>query len=109
MKVVGTAIVAFTTLLAPLGGQIGGQSLSAQTCTQFVGTASGGQAINLDLCSIQVASYRSVNFVYYLGNDRVQSQANCEAGTWTTFPEGEQHRPQSDATQRMLNIVCSAL
>lgn len=106
MRIVGAAIVSFATLVAPFGGQ---SLLSAQTCTQFLGTASSGQAINLDLCSIQVASYRSVNFVYYLGNNRVQSQANCEAGTWTSFPEATVHRPQSEATQRMLNIVCSAL
>ncbi len=79
----------------------------AQTCGYYAGQASGGQSINVDLCSISRASYRSIDFVYYLGNERVQSQVNCEAGTWTTFPEKVVHHPQSQATQNMLNVVCS--
>ena len=82
-------------------------SVHAQTCGYYTGQASGGQAINVDLCSISQASQRSVDFVYFLGSERIQSQANCEAGTWTTFPEREVHRPQSSATQNMLNVVCS--
>jgi hypothetical protein len=83
------------------------QPAQAQTCGYYAGQASGGQSINVNLCSISRASYRSIDFVYYLGNERVQSQANCEAGTWTTFPERSVHRPQSQATQNMLNVVCS--
>jgi hypothetical protein len=79
----------------------------AQTCDYYAGQAVGGQSINVNLCSISQASQRSVNFVYFLGDERIQSQANCEAGTWTTFPERAVHRPQSLATQNMLNTVCS--
>ncbi|MBW4519462.1 MAG: hypothetical protein KME16_07140 [Scytolyngbya sp. HA4215-MV1] len=83
------------------------QSVQAQTCNYSAGRAIGGQSVNVDLCSISQASSRSIDFVYYLGNERVQSQANCEAGTWTTFPERSVHRPQSQATQNMLKVVCS--
>ncbi|OLP19966.1 hypothetical protein BST81_02505 [Leptolyngbya sp. 'hensonii'] len=79
----------------------------AESCNYFAGTAVAGQAVNVDLCSISRASARSVNFVYYLGNEKVVSQANCQNGTWTTFPEKQVHRPQSRATQRMLEVVCS--
>ena len=79
----------------------------AQMCGYYTGQASGGQNINVDLCSISQASQRSVDFVYFLGSERIQSQANCEAGTWTTFPEREVHRPQSSATQTMMSVVCS--
>ena len=81
-------------------------SAHAQTCGYYAGQASGGQSINVDLCSISQASAQSVDFVYYLGSERIQSQANCKAGTWTTFPERSLHRPQSQATQSMLNTVC---
>ncbi len=80
---------------------------SAQSCNYYAGRAVGGQAINVDTCSISRASYRSVNFVYYLGGDRVESQANCEDRVWTTFPERAVNRPQSAATERMLNYVCN--
>lgn len=86
---------------------VGQQQVSAQPCNYFAGTASTGQSINVDLCSISQASTQSVDFTYYLGNERITSQANCEGGFWTTFPEKQVHRPQSDATQNMLDVVCS--
>jgi hypothetical protein len=82
------------------------QIKTASSQTYNAGRSSTGQTINVDLGSISRASYRSVNFVYYQGEDRIESQANCETGTWTTFPEREVHRPQSQATQNMLNVVC---
>ncbi|OIP71939.1 MAG: hypothetical protein AUK48_11720 [Oscillatoriales cyanobacterium CG2_30_44_21] len=84
------------------------QDVVAQSCNYFAGKAAGGQEINLDTCSISRASYRSIDFIYYLGNEKVVSQANCDNGTWTTFPEGQVNRPQSQATQRMLSFVCNS-
>jgi hypothetical protein len=81
-------------------------SVSAQTCNYFAGAASTGESVNVDLCSVSRASERSIDFTYYLGNQKVISQANCENGSWTTFPERSVHRPQSAATQRMLEVVC---
>ncbi|MEY3867998.1 MAG: hypothetical protein RLZZ338_1889 [Cyanobacteriota bacterium] len=82
------------------------QIAKAQNCNYYAGKAVGGQSVNVDLCSISRASYKSIDFVYYLGEKRVESQANCEAGNWTTFPEKTIHRPQSPATQNMLDVVC---
>ncbi len=84
------------------------QDVVAQSCNYFAGVAVGGQEINVDTCSISRASYRSVDFVYYLGAEKVVSQANCDSGTWTTFPERQVNRPQSQATRRMLDFVCNA-
>ncbi len=79
---------------------------AARTSNYYTGKALGGQSINLEANSISQLNYPSVTFVYYLGNQRIRSQANCEAGTWTTFPEKAVHTPQSEATQKMVNIVC---
>lgn len=81
----------------------------AQSCNYYAGTASTGDSVNVDLCSISIASSQSVDFVYYLGDTQIYSQANCAEGYWTTFPEGTTHRPQSQATQNMLDEVCSYL
>jgi predicted neuraminidase len=83
------------------------QETQAQTCNYFAGTALGRQSINVDLCSISRASSNSVDFTYYLAKERIESQANCIKGTWTTFPEKVLQFPQSKATQEMLNVVCS--
>ena len=48
-----------------------------------------------------------IAFVYSLGSQRMNSEANCNDGTWTTFHDGETHKPQSSATEKMLNLVCS--
>jgi hypothetical protein len=93
----------FATALLPWSKQ----EVLAQSCNYFAGTAVGGRNINVDTCSISRASYQSVDFVYYLGNEKVTSQANCNNGTWMTFPERQVNRPQSRATQRMLNVVCN--
>lgn len=76
------------------------------SCNYFVGKALGGQAINLDVCSIQPGNLSNVPFVYYLGTDRVESSANCLDLNWTTYPENQVHTPQSEATEKMLVRVC---
>jgi hypothetical protein len=83
------------------------QEVLAQSCNYFAGTAVTGEKVNVNTCSISRSSYQSVDFVYYLGKKRIISQANCNHGYWTTFPDREIHRPQSQATQRMLDTVCS--
>ena len=79
----------------------------SSSCNYAAGSAVGGQAISVDLCSVTAKGTKSVGFVYYLGNERVESEADCSGGTWTTFPEGKVNRPQSQATQNMLNAVCN--
>lgn len=75
-----------------------------------LGRASGGQIVKLDTASIP----RSMNsrswwtsFVYYLGNQRIEAGAHCGRKIWNTT-DGEEHKPQSQATRNMINIVCSA-
>jgi hypothetical protein len=80
----------------------------SQSSLRYIGRAVGGQSVTLDMNSIHPVSYRSIDFVYYLGNDERYSQANCEAGTWTTFEDNVVHRPQSDTTAEMIRIVCDA-
>lgn len=106
MKNLTLGIGLFSTIIAPFV-PIAHPTAVAQTCNYFAGTASTGESVNVDLCSLSRASSRSVDFIYYLGNARVVSQANCDSGTWTTFPEKAVHRPQSQATQHMLEVVCN--
>lgn len=94
------SLLAGSTLILPA---------QAQTSSEYLGEASGGQSVTLDRSSISIASQSSVNFTYYLGDVQRVSQANCPGGYWTTFGDGAQHRPQSAATQTMLNEVCSYL
>ncbi len=79
----------------------------AQSSLRYIGQAVGGQRVSVDLNSITSASFRSVNFVYYLGNDRRPSQADCVDRTWTTFEDGVVRSPQSATTANMLELVCS--
>jgi len=80
--------------------------LSSQSCDVYMGTAVTGASVRVDSCSVRRVSSRSVDFTYYLGQMRIQAQAHCPDNTWTTFHDGVTHRPQSAATQNMLNFVC---
>ncbi len=89
-------------------GTIWGLAASASAeLLYYAGRAVEGQRVTVDLDTISRASSRSVDFVYYLGQEKIWSQANCVAGTWTTFPERAVHRPQSPATRNMLDVVCN--
>jgi len=71
------------------------------------GTAVDGQRVRVDLSTIRQVSNRGESeFVYYLGNERISSIANCAEGTWVTLPEMTTHSPKSTATQNMVNRVC---
>lgn len=83
--------------------------VNAQANNFYAGTASNGQAVNVDLGSIRQVSSTSLDFAYYLGYSRVYAQVNCQGGFWVSFPERQVNRPQSGATQRMISKVCSYL
>ena len=52
------------------------------------GSAVGGQNVRVDLSTIrQVSNRGEKEFVYYLGNERISSIANCAEGTWVSLPE----------------------
>lgn len=103
MKFASLAATALTTGLAIGTGTIA----PAQASTYYAGIASTGQPVRVDVDSISRVSHRRVNFVYYLGEEQVSAQANCESRSWKTFPENERHYPRSRATERMVNFVCS--
>lgn len=79
---------------------------SEPSCSQYTGRAIQGQSVNVDLCSVSPQSSGAIAFVYSLGSQRMNSEANCIDGTWTTFHDGETHKPKSLATEKMLNLVC---
>jgi len=73
----------------------------------IAGTAVGGQIVKVNLSTITSGPNRGeIEFVYYLGNERIPSIANCSEGTWVTLPEMTTHSPKSAATQNMVNRVC---
>ena len=79
---------------------------SGSSCNYFAGKAVEGQSVNVDLCSVSGVSSGAVAFSYSLGSQKMDSEANCDSGTWTTFRDGQTHRPQSSATQKMIDRVC---
>jgi len=88
---------------------VGPAARSVATSPSFyeAGTAVGGQRVRVDLSTIrQVSNRGETEFVYYLGNERISSIANCAEGTWVTLPEMTTHSPKSAATQNMVNRVC---
>lgn len=74
-----------------------------------LGTASGGQSVQLDTTSISrngnSGSWWS-GFTYYLGGEQINAEAHCGQGTWTV--DGESYSPQSQTTETMMRLVCSA-
>ena len=79
---------------------------SGSSCNYFAGRAVEGQAVNVNLCSVSPRSSGAIAFSYSLGSQQMDSEANCASGTWTTFRDGQTHRPQSSATEKMLDRVC---
>jgi serine/threonine protein kinase, bacterial len=91
----------------PTNNSAANQNNIKPACNYHAGEAVTGQVVNLDLCSITTNNSEQVGFVYYLGDRRMGSAANCSNNTWTTFSDQQVHRPLSPATQRMLENVCS--
>lgn len=79
-----------------------------KACRLQTGTTLRAQTLTLDTCSIDASNPSLIQFVYYLNADRVQAQTDCASGTWTSFPENQVNRPQSPATEQMLERICGA-
>jgi serine/threonine protein kinase, bacterial len=77
------------------------------SCNYFTGNAVAGQTVNVDLCSITNNGSEKIRFTYYLGNQRMDSEANCADGSWTTFSNNKNQKPLSAATQKMIDRVCN--
>lgn len=82
---------------------------SAQAEMLPLGRASTGAMITLDTDSIPRVSRYSASsgtlFTYYLGNERIDAEAICSRKVWTV--DGQQYKPQSQATRNMVEIACS--
>lgn len=74
-----------------------------------LGTASTGQSIILDTASISRYGANTMasgaSFTYWLGQTKFNASAHCGLGQWESG--GSTHKPQSQATENMLSIVCS--
>ncbi|BAU10815.1 protein kinase PknA [Leptolyngbya sp. NIES-3755] len=79
-----------------------------QACRLQTGTTLRAQTLTLDTCSIDASNPSLIQFVYYLDRDRVQAQTDCASGTWTSLPENQVNRPQSPATEKMLERICGS-
>jgi hypothetical protein len=79
---------------------------TSSSCNYYAGRAVEGQSVNVDLCSVSPKSSGAIAFVYTLGSKRMESEADCTNVTWRTFYDGQTHRPQSLATEKMINRVC---
>jgi hypothetical protein len=78
-------------------------------CTYQLGQSSAGVATELNLCSIRrIPRTFNVDFTYSLGGDSISARADCRSRNWMTFPEKATHNPQSQATEDMLQILCTA-
>lgn len=78
------------------------------SCRLQTGTTLRAQTLTLDTCSIDASNPSLIRFVYYLNTDRVQAETDCASGTWTSFPEKQVNRPQSPATEKMLERICGS-
>lgn len=80
-----------------------------QSTLEDLGYAVGGQKLQLDLASIKAhPNSARIDFRYSLGNENINSIADCGRREWMTLPERKWHSPQSAATERMLSRVCEA-
>jgi hypothetical protein len=94
-------LLLITTPIAPAKADNG--------CTYQLGQSSTGIAAELNLCSIRLIPRTfNVDFTYSLGGERIPARADCRSRNWTTFPEKAINKPQSQATEDMLQIVCTA-
>jgi hypothetical protein len=82
-------------------------AVTAQSCNYYTGISVTGEKVNLDTCSISRTSDRGTDFVYYLGDKKLASKANCSNRTWTTLSNNQVNTPQSQATRKMLDRVCN--
>ena len=72
-----------------------------------LGSASTGAPVRLIVNSIVPLGGGSHAFNYQLGSTTIRARANCSEQNWVSYPENQINRPQSDATLKMLQIICS--
>jgi hypothetical protein len=86
-----------------------GPAQASDRCTYQLGQASTGAATELNLCSLRrIPRTFNVDFTYSLGGEPISAQADCRSRHWTTLPEKAINKPQSQVTEDMLQILCTA-
>jgi hypothetical protein len=48
-----------------------------------------------------------MRFIYKIGNETLQAAANCEKNTWYVLEYDQSYSPESEATAKMIDYVCS--
>jgi hypothetical protein len=81
MKKLASALGFLAIVSASLPGNA--PAVKAQSCNYYTGISVTGQKVNLDTCSISKSSDRGTSFIYYLGDKKFASRANCNDRTWT--------------------------
>jgi hypothetical protein len=71
-----------------------------------MGKAVTGEEIYVDKDSIS-SGREGMRFIYKIGNEILQAAANCEKNTWYVLEYDQTYSPQSTATAKMLDYVCS--
>jgi hypothetical protein len=105
--IVGACIVLGTI---PFGND---RAAVAQQCKIYLGRAVEGQKVIVDRCSFirnDDAGFGITEFTYYLGSEKISTVADCTKGIWYTSDNNGRavsNRPKSQATRKMLNLICS--
>ncbi len=71
----------------------------------YMGTASTGEAIYVSGDGIYWDD--GGWFMYSIGNEVIYAKAFCESNQWLAEGYNQYYRPQSEATQSMLDYLCS--
>ena len=72
----------------------------------YMGSASTGESIYVSGDGLYWDD--GVRFIYRIGNEVIYAKALCESNQWYAEVYNSYYTPQSQATQNMLNYVCSA-
>ena len=84
-------------------------SQPAQAELLALGQAVDGQMIRLDTASITRNGSSGSwwgGFTYYLGEEQIDAEVHCGQGKW--YVDEQSYTPQSQATETMVSLVCSA-
>ena len=73
-----------------------------------LGDSVTGLPMRLLMSSVERLDPPYRRFIYQLGNSQVQAMADCNNWSWTSYPERQINRPQSEATERMMRLVCQS-
>lgn len=71
-----------------------------------MGKAVTGENIYVDKDSISQGR-EGMRFIYEIADETLQAAANCETNTWYVLEYDQTYSPESEATAKMIDYVCS--